>query len=106
MSRSFLATRTIHWRSERGTVLPLVALSMVALTGMMGLGLDVGSLYRHRRNMQTAADAGALAGAAEIYRMKPTLVGSSARTATAANRFTNGVEDVAVSVNHPPASGF
>jgi hypothetical protein len=104
MRRPF-TTHGQHWRSERGTVLPLVALSMVTLTGFMGLGLDVGAIYRHRRVMQTAADAGALAGASEVYRQQTGRVVTAARSATAANRFTHGSEDITVTVNRPPATG-
>ena len=47
---------------EQGSALLLTAGMMVVLMGFMGLALDVGSLYLHRRVMQTAADAGALGG--------------------------------------------
>jgi hypothetical protein len=84
----------------------LTTLGMTALLGMMGLAIDVGALYQHRRTMQTAADAGAMAGGAEIYRAKPTLVQPSALAATATNHFAHGTDGVSVTVNRPPASGF
>jgi Putative Flp pilus-assembly TadE/G-like len=92
--------------SETGTVLPLAAMGMTAMIGFMGLALDAGALYNHRRVMQTAADAGALAGASEIYRAKIGMVTSSSQTATAENGFTHGTGGVTVTVNHPPTSGF
>ncbi len=49
--------------SESGQVLPFVAVLLIVLLGMLGLVLDGGNLYLHRRSMQNAADAGALAGA-------------------------------------------
>ena len=51
-------------RDECGAVLIMVALSSVALLGFLGLALDVGYMYHHRRVMQSAADAGAIAGGA------------------------------------------
>ena len=93
-------------RNDKGTILPMAALSMTAMIGFMGLGLDVGALYNHRRVMQTAADAGALAGASEIYRAKTTMVTGSSQTATSQNGFTDGSDGVSVTVNHPPTSGF
>lgn len=50
-------------RDERGAVLVLVALSMVALIGMVVLVVDVGGLLTLRRRMVTAADSAALAAA-------------------------------------------
>jgi hypothetical protein len=84
----------------------LTTLGMTALLGMMGLAIDVGSLYQHRRTMQTAADAGAMAGGAEIYRAKAALVQPSALLATATNHFEDGTDGVEVTVNRPPATGF
>lgn len=51
---------------ERGQVLVLVALSLLVLFAFVALAVDGGGLYRERRLMQNAADAGALAGAQEI----------------------------------------
>jgi hypothetical protein len=96
----------IRWRDEKGAILPMVAIAMVTLFGFTGLAMDVGMLYRHRRVMQTAADAGALAGASEIYRRQTALVAGAARTATAANQFTDGADGVLVTVHYPPVSGF
>jgi hypothetical protein len=72
----------------------------------MGLALDFGYFYRDKRIMQTAADAGALAGASEVYRNKSTLIASSARAGTVSNGFTDGTDNVLVTVNNPPASGY
>lgn len=48
---------------ESGQVLVIVALFLVALLAMLALVVDGGNLYLHRRAMQNAADAGAIAGA-------------------------------------------
>ena len=49
-------------RLEAGQVLMTVALTLPVLVGFLGLAVDVGSLYFHKRNMQTASDAAALGG--------------------------------------------
>jgi len=60
MSKEFI-------KQEKGSVLPLVALFMVFVAfGIIALVVDVGTLYNTRREMVTAADAGALAGAMEM----------------------------------------
>lgn len=48
---------------ERGQVLVLFALALVALIGMGAIGIDVGYMYSARHELQRCADAGALAGA-------------------------------------------
>ena len=49
--------------SRKGQSLVLVALLLVVLIGMLAVVLDGGYAYLQRRTAQTAADAGALAGA-------------------------------------------
>lgn len=50
----------------KGQVLPIVALMMFAIVGMVALVLDGGALMSYRRTAQAAADAGALAGAQHV----------------------------------------
>ena len=50
-------------RDESGAVAIIVALVMVALLSIVALVIDLGGLYDHDRELQTAADAAALAGA-------------------------------------------
>ncbi len=51
---------------ERGQTLVILALGITALMLMVGLAIDVGQAYNDRRDMQTAADAAALAGAQQL----------------------------------------
>lgn len=53
-------------RTERGAVAIIVALFLVVLLMVAALVLDLGDLYKHDRDLQSAADAGALAGAQQI----------------------------------------
>ncbi len=93
-------------RDERGAALILASGMMVLLPGFMGLGLDVASIYQHRRVLQTSADAGALGGGTEVYRGHASLIASAALSATAENGHAHGADGVTVIVNHPPLSGF
>ncbi len=56
---------------ESGQTMIMVAILLPVMLGVSGLALDVGSLYSHKRRMQTAADAAALAGALEVNRGRP-----------------------------------
>jgi Flp pilus assembly protein TadG len=53
-------------RGESGQVFVFVAFILMVLVGMAALVIDVGSWYRADRQLQTAADAAALAGAQEL----------------------------------------
>lgn len=50
-------------RRQRAQILVLFAFALIPLAATVGLALDGGNLYLQRRTAQTAADAGALAGA-------------------------------------------
>lgn len=51
---------------ESGTVVALVAVSIVVLLGMAALAIDLSSLYQAQKKAQTAADAGALAATQDL----------------------------------------
>jgi hypothetical protein len=53
--------------NQRGISAVLVAVCLVMLVGMVALSIDVSHLVVARNELQNAADAGALAGAAELY---------------------------------------
>ena len=92
-------------RDEGGQALILIAIALGALLLGVGLALDTGQLFVARRAAQTAADAGAWAGAAVLY------AGGSAaqaRTAAATDATRNGYTDggfVTVTTMSPPTSG-
>jgi len=54
------------FRSDRGQTAGFVAISIVALIAMTAFVLDVGSWFRADRQLQSVADAAALAGAQEL----------------------------------------
>jgi hypothetical protein len=53
-------------RREEGQVLPIVALTLVVLLGISAFAIDVGYAYYAKRQLQSAADAAALAGAQDL----------------------------------------
>ena len=55
-----------HAASRRGAVVPLIALMMVPLTGMVAFAIDVAWIVQSRSDLQSAADAAALAGAEQL----------------------------------------
>jgi len=92
-------------RDEGGQALILIAFALGGLLLGVGLALDTGQLFIARRAAQTAADAGAWAGAAVLY-----AGGSAAQARTAAtddatrNGYTNG-GFISITTASPPTSG-
>ena len=54
-------------KSEKGSVLLLVAMALTAIMGIVGLAMDTGQLYVTYQQAQAAADAAVLAGAMDMY---------------------------------------
>lgn len=61
----FVRSRSCLARDD-GAVAVLVALALTALLALAALTVDAGAFYSERRQMQTAADAAALAGVQEL----------------------------------------
>ena len=55
-------------REQRGQVLVIFALGLIALLAAAGLAFDIGRFYSEQRSLQNAADAGALAAANSLIR--------------------------------------
>ena len=53
-------------RIERGQILPIVAVALVALLGIAAFSIDVGYAYYAKRQIQAATDSAALAGAQDL----------------------------------------
>lgn len=79
---------------------------MTALMGFVALAVDVGLLFRAQRNLQTAADAAAIAGALDyLYNNSTASATTAADNASTSNGFTNGTGGVVVTVSAPPTDG-
>ena len=71
---------------ERGATAVIVAVVIVALIGLGALAVDVGHLYLSRGELQNAADACALAGAAVLYADAGAMIDPSETINAGANR--------------------
>lgn len=93
-------------RGAHGHTLITVTLSIVVLLGFAGLATDVGYLEFVKRGMQTAADSAAIAGAQEILRAQTAQITPAALHDASKNGFTDSTNNVSITVNNPPASGY
>lgn len=89
-------------RDERGVSAIIFALILPMLIGMVGIAVEIGLWFEQKRDLQSAADAAAMAAAFEMVE------GNSAATmqtvgaaSSALNSFTDGV-DGTVTINWPP----
>jgi Putative Flp pilus-assembly TadE/G-like len=91
---------------QAGQALVLAAMGLTLFILAAGLGIDMGYLRYQKRLQQSAADSAAIAGAAEIP-FSGCSTGScpGATTDSAANGFTDGVNNVTVTVYSPPNDG-
>jgi Flp pilus assembly protein TadG len=90
-------------REEQGQAIVLTAVSMSLLMGFLALAVDVGLLFRERRQMQIAADAAAVAAALDL---KYNNSATSARTAGQNAAVANGVSSTTyITINPPPLNG-
>jgi hypothetical protein len=96
---------------QAGQSLLMIAFSMVAFIAMMGLAIDMGYVRYMQRQIQTAADNAALAGAIQIPYANiatgfggggATTVTTAALSAAAEDNFQDGVNGVKVNVCEPP----
>ena len=72
-------------RDERGAVGVVVALLMVPLAGFAAIAIDVSAMYAERQQLQTGADAGALAVAQDCARGACGSTGQTAQSFATAN---------------------
>src|SRR5246127_4973438 len=87
-------------RDESGAYAIVVALMMPVLIGTAGLGTEVAWwLYKHK-NMQSAADSGAVSAATDGSNLTV-----QANSVTASYGYANGINNATVTVNQPPSSG-
>lgn len=82
-------------KGERGAVVTLVAIIIVALLGVTGLVVDLGFLYAEKSKLALACDAASLVAALQLPDTSRAL--AKAKEYAAKNGFTDGVEGVVVS---------
>ena len=92
-----------HTSKRHGKVLALVAVSLTAIFGMLGLVIDSAILIAEHRHCQNAADAASVAAACALAEG-----GTVSQASTRAEEFVisfNELPDAEVTVNCPPTSG-
>lgn len=107
MKKALLLARLKAFRNdEGGQALVLVAVGLLMIMLIAGLGVDVGYLRYQHQQMQKAADAGAL-GAALVMNYNNTAgaIMAAGQNDAAANGFMNGTNNVSVQVYNPPPAG-
>ena len=96
---------------QSGQIAVLTVCFIVFFLGVAGLAIDLGQIWNIRRQMQTAADAAAIAAVNDLAVQDPADLITDAQNAAAKNGFTQGAatnsndNTVAVSIQNPPASG-
>ncbi len=88
--------------SRRGQVIVLVAVSLVAMMGMIGVVTDFAFMQHQKNMMQTAADSAAMAGSQELSYGDMAAAG---KADAARNGYTDGASSVTVTINNPPSTG-
>lgn len=86
-------------RDERGQTIILVALSLPLMLGFVGIATDIGALFKDKRDIQTAADAAAIAGALNIATSNWK---NAATTAATSYGYTNGTNGAFVDAENGP----
>ena len=89
-------------RDDKGQVLVMTVFCMAVLLGMLGLAVDVGVLFHARRQMQSVADAAAMAGATEMFYNGSTGVDAKAKAAAKANGVDSAISGNTVIVTTSP----
>ena len=91
---------------QRGTVIVYVGILILVLIGFAALAVDIGHLYVARNELQNAADAGALAGAHELYLNNGTAVNPGANQVGYDTARANNSQNLAVEVNWTPGTNI
>ncbi len=91
-------------KEQSGVIAIIIALLLPVLVGILGIIIDLGFAYQYKRLMQTAADAGAMAGAHWLYRGEVGSLNNEVLYDTGKNGF-DGSHGETRTINRPPTSG-
>lgn len=111
--RSLLPFSRRLLRNDLGSAAMLTALSMPVMIGFGALAIDVGNWYSQKRELQTAADAAAMAAGITRYRnssANQSALETAASADVAANGFENNITSLTdssalLAIHRPPTSG-
>ncbi len=106
MDRKIFRTNLmVHLNNQRGAVAVMVALTMMAMLGMVALALDVGHALVARNQLQNASDAAALAGARALGVIYEGMSGSLSGYTLTAGEVANIVNAASVAGADNQAAG-
>jgi acetyltransferase-like isoleucine patch superfamily enzyme len=88
-----------------GTIAVMTALSLTALVGFAGLGIETTQWYTEKRAIQAAADDAALSAAIAYSQGNTSGYTIEGKSVAGTDGFVDGANQVTVTVNKPPASG-
>ena len=88
-----------------GTIAVLTALSLTALVGFAGLGIETTQWYTEKRSIQAASDDAALSAAIAFAKGNTSGYTTEAKSVAGSDGFVDGTNQVSVTVNMPPLSG-
>lgn len=90
-------------KNTSGVTMPIVALSITSLIGILGITLEAGYWYKSKTDLQITADMAAYAGAIELAAS----TNSAARTASRLDALENGYDSTigSITVNSPASTG-
>ena len=97
-------TRAVPRSDARGMVAVTVALLLAGLLGFVALALDISSLLLVRNELQNAADAGALAGAGELYLNSGEQINTGCNAVAVSAATANSAQNLAVGVTADTAN--
>src|SRR5690348_2159384 len=84
------------------TIAIFTALSLTALIGFAGLGVETSQWYSEKRSVQAAADDAALSAAVAYGQGNTATYVSEGKSVAGSNGFVDGVNNVSVTVTKPP----
>lgn len=87
-------------RNDKGYIIAFIAILILPILGFTSFSVDLGSWYAKAAELQQAADAAALGGAA--FLPDPTRAETKAKEIAAMNGFAHNPPDVTVNVEIPP----
>lgn len=93
-----IAKKRTFRRRDWGSTLVILAFSMLALTGMVGVAIDLVAFYTVRSEAQRAADAAALAGA--TYFVRSGCVGGASSNSCTSSAVTSPATAQAVAIGN------
>lgn len=92
-------------RDRRGSVAVVMALVLPLVVGMVTMGVETGLWFAAKRELQSAADGGALSGAFEVQAKTGTAAIHQAANRDALRNARNANPVPTIEINAPPLSG-